>query len=178
MARSCTLGVTVMDPQAVIEVFRRNLTEHYFDLSGRVSRQEFWYFVLATFVVYIAAAIIDAVIHTGLLSAVVGLALLLPMTGLGARRLQDTGQNGSLIWVWTIIVGIGRVFGLLISLAGTVGGLGALYFLFTVGWLLMLIGLASLAISIVLIYFWVQPGNVGPNAYGPDPKAGEAPAKA
>jgi uncharacterized membrane protein YhaH (DUF805 family) len=164
-----------MDPQAVIEVFRRNLTEHYFDLNGRVSRQEFWYFVLATFVVYIAAAIIDAVVHTGLLGAVVGLALLLPMTGLGARRLQDTGQNGSLIWVWTIASGIMQVIALLTAISGPFGVLAFLYMFLAVGWL---ISLVALVVSIALIYFWVQPGTVGPNAYGPDPKAGDAPAKA
>ena len=164
-----------MDPQAVIEVFRRNLTEHYFDLNGRVHRQEFWYFVLATFVIYIAAAIIDAVVHTGLLEAVVGLALLLPMTGLGARRLQDTGQNGSLIWVWTIASGIMQVIALLTAISGPFGGLAFLYMFLAVGWL---ISLVALVVSIALIYFWVQPGTVGPNAYGPDPKAGDAPAKA
>ena len=167
-----------MDPQAVIEVFRRNLTEHYFDLKGRVSRQEFWYFVLATFVIYIVAAVIDAVIRTGLVGPIVGLALLLPMTGLGARRLQDTGRNGSLIWVWTIIVGVGRICALLFALTGPFGAPGALYFLFAMGSLLALVGLVALLISVALIYFWVQPGTVGPNAYGPDPKAGEAPAKA
>ena len=164
-----------MDPQAVIEVFRRNLTEHYFDLNGRVRRQEFWYFVLATFVIYIAAAIIDAVVHTGLLGAVVGLALLLPMTGLGARRLQDTGQNGSLIWVWTIASGIMQVIALLTAISGPFGVLAFLYMFLAVGWL---ISLVALVVSIALIYFWVQPGTVGPNAYGPDPKAGDAPAKA
>jgi len=167
-----------MDPQAVIEVFRRNLTEHYFDLNGRVSRQEFWYFVLATIVIYIAAAIIDAIIRTGLVGPIVGLALLLPMTGLGARRLQDTGRGGALIWVWTIIVGIGRVCALLVALTAWFGAPGTVYLLFAIGSLFVLIGLASLAISIVLIYFWIQPGTVGANAYGPDPKAGEAPAKA
>ena len=166
-----------MDPQAVIEVFRRNLTEHYFDLNGRVRRQEFWYFVLATFVIYIAAAIIDAVVHTGLLGAVVGLALLLPMTGLGARRLQDTGQNGSLIWVWTIASGIMQVIALLTAISGPFGVLAFLYMFLAVGWLISLI---ALVVSIALIYFWVQPGTAGANAYGPDPKAGEtaAPAKA
>jgi len=34
-----------MDPQVlaqtVLEIFRRNVTEHYFDMNGRVSRTEF-----------------------------------------------------------------------------------------------------------------------------------------
>jgi len=160
-----------MDPQAVIEVFRRNLTEHYFDLKGRVGRQEFWYFILACVVVYLAAAIIDSVIRTGLLMPLVALALLLPTTGLGARRLQDTGRNGSLVWVWALISVVTQVFALMTFMAGPYGAVGAWYFILTLGWLILLINLAMLAVSIALIYFWVQPGTVGPNEYGPDPKA-------
>ena len=162
-----------MDPQAVIEVFRRNLTEHYFDLTGRVRRQEFWYFALACFVVFIAAAIVDAIIRTGILVPLVALALLLPMTGLGARRLQDIGRNGSLVWVWALISAVMQVIALLSGLSGPMGAIGFLYFFFTIGWL---INLAALVVSVVLIYFWVQPGDAGPNAFGPDPKAGTAPS--
>ncbi len=157
-----------MDPNAVIEVFRRNVTEHYFDLKGRVRRQEFWYFVLATIVVYVAASIVDAVIHTGLLVPLVSLALLLPMTGLGARRLQDIGRNGSLVWVWTIFSVIMQVINLLMAISGPFGALGFLYFFFSIGWL---ISLVALVVSIALIYFWAQQGVVGANEYGPDPKA-------
>jgi uncharacterized membrane protein YhaH (DUF805 family) len=164
-----------MDPQAIIDNFRRNVTEHYFDMAGRVRRQEFWYFVLACFVVFLAAAIIDGIIHTGLLTAVVGLGLLLPMAGLGARRLQDTGRNGQLVWIWVILSAVNWVMALIIAISGPMGALGFLYFFFTIGWL---INLAELVIAIVLIYLWAQPGTVGPNQYGPDPKGGTAAAAA
>lgn len=164
-----------MDPQAVIDNFRRNVTEHYFDMNGRVRRQEFWYFVLACFVVFLGAAIIDAIIHTGLLTAVIGLALLLPMAGLGARRLQDTGRNGQLVWIYVILAAINWIMALVLVISGPMGALGFLYFFFTIGWL---INLAELVIAIVLIYLWAQPGTVGPNQYGPDPKGGLATAAA
>jgi uncharacterized membrane protein YhaH (DUF805 family) len=164
-----------MDPQAIIDNFRRNVTEHYFDMNGRVRRQEFWYFVLACFVVFLAAAIIDGIIHTGLLTAVVGLGLLLPMAGLGARRLQDTGRNGQLVWIWVALSALNWVLALVLVVSGPMGALGFLYFFFTIGWL---INLAQLVISIVLIYFWAQPGTVGSNQYGPDPKGGVASAAA
>jgi len=164
-----------MDPQAVIEVFRRNLTEHYFDLTGRVRRQEFWYFVLACFVVYIAAAIVDAIIGTRILMPLLALALLLPMTGLGARRLQDIGRDGSLIWVWTFASLAMQLISFLTVISGPTG---FFYFFLTFGWLISLISLVALVVSIALIYFWVQPGDAGPNAYGPDPKAGAAPTSA
>ena len=164
-----------MDPQAIIDNFRRNVTEHYFDMNGRVRRQEFWYFVLACFVVFLGAAIIDGIIHTGLLTAVVGLGLLLPMAGLGARRLQDIGRNGQLVWIWVLLSAINWVLALILVISGPMGALGFLYFFFTIGWL---INLAQLVISIVLIYFWAQPGTVGSNQYGPDPKGGVATAAA
>ena len=163
-----------MDPQAVIEVFRRNVTEHYFDLIGRVGRREFWYFVLASFVVGVAAAIIDSIIRTGLLSPLVGLALLPPLTGLGARRLQDIGRDGSLVWVWTIASVVLQAIGLLTALtllASPLGALRSFYYFLTFGALVSLISLAVLVISVVLIYFWVQPGTEGENKYGPAPKA-------
>ncbi|MGN6517669.1 MAG: DUF805 domain-containing protein [Rhizomicrobium sp.] len=164
-----------MDPQAIIENFRRNVTEHYFDMNGRVRRQEFWYFVLACFVVFLGAAIIDAILHTGLLTAVIGLALLLPMAGLGARRLQDTGRNGQLVWIYVILAAVNWIMALVLVISGPMGALGFLYFFFTIGWL---INLAELVIAIVLIYLWAQPGTVGPNQYGPDPKGGLATAAA
>ena len=164
-----------MDPQAVIDNFKRNLTEHYFDMQGRVRRQEFWYFVLACVVVFIVAAILDSVIHSSLIVAIVRLALLLPLAGLGARRLQDTGRNGSLVWIWVVLALINSAILLLLSLSGPFGALGFLWFFFSIGWLL---SLAELVIAIVLIYFWAQPGTIGPNQYGPDPKGASAAAVA
>ena len=164
-----------MDPNAVIEVFRRNVTEHYFDFKGRVSRQEFWYFILASFVVYVGAAIVDAVLRTGMLMPLVGLALLLPTAGLGARRLQDIGRNGQLVWAWVILGGLMQIISLLTWSAGPYGALGFLYFFFTIGWL---INLAALVVAIVLIYFWIQPGVRGANDYGPDPQTGAPPVAA
>lgn len=155
-----------MDPNDVIVVFRRNVTEHYFDLAGRVSRKEFWYFVLGCVAVFLAAAIIDAIVGTGILRPLTGLALLLPMTGMGARRLQDTGRNGAIVWIWTGLSALMQIVALLVGITGPFGALGFLFFFLSIGWL---ISLAMLAISVLLIYYWAQPGVVGPNQYGPDP---------
>ncbi len=156
-----------MDPNDVIAVFRRNLTEHYFDLTGRVGLREFWYFVLACVGVFLAAAIGDGILGVGLLRPLVGLALLLPMMGMTARRLQDTGRNGSIVWVWAGLNGIIQVIGLLMALTGPLGAVGFLFFFVSIGWV---IALAALAISVLLIYYCVQPGVVGENQYGPEPK--------
>ena len=49
-----------MDPQAIFDNYRRAVTQHYFDMAGRVGRSEFWYFVLANFVFAIIAAILQS----------------------------------------------------------------------------------------------------------------------
>jgi uncharacterized membrane protein YhaH (DUF805 family) len=155
-----------MDPNEVIAVFRHNITQHYFDLAGRVSRKEFWYFALACFVVFIAAAIVDGVVGTNLLRPLVGLALLLPMAGMGARRLQDTGRNGQMVWIWVGLSALLQVIALLAALTVPFGSLGLWMFYGSIAGLL---ALAALAIAVVLIYFWIQPGIAGENQYGPQP---------
>jgi len=154
-----------MDPQALVGLFRRTVTEHYFDMRGRVSRSEFWYFVLCCVVLGIGAAILRAITFIPF-NAILGLALLLPMAGMGARRLQDVGQNGQLIWILLIPSFIIQLFGLLVW--GPFGVIGFLAFYLTIGWLLNLVALIAF---VVALYFWCQPGNPGDNAYGPPPPA-------
>ena len=152
-----------MDPQAIIENFRRNVTEHYFDMNGRVGRPEFWYFVLAAVIVEVIAAIIGDLLHVRILQPVVALALLLPMAGMGARRLQDTGRNGALVWILIIP----SLVVMLLSVMLFASGMGAFGFIFFFAGIIWLIDLITLAAAVALIYFWCQPGTPGPNAYGP-----------
>lgn len=158
-----------MDVNAIVELFRRTVTEHYFDMNGRVGRKEFWWFVGACVAVSLAAAIIDAVISFGVLRPLVGLALLLPMAGMTARRLQDTGRNATLVWVWVALYAIILVLALMTALTIPFGALAFVGMFMMMGGLLMLLSLAALIVAIVLIYFCIQPGNPGPNQYGPVP---------
>jgi uncharacterized membrane protein YhaH (DUF805 family) len=162
-----------MDPQvlaqSVIEIFRRNVMEHYFDMNGRVSRQEFWYFVLGWFVVALGAALIDAIVHTGLLVAAVELALLLPLASIAARRLQDTGKIGSAVWLAAVPTAL---YCVLVALAGPFGIIGLL-----VLWpFLSLIGLVAIVAMLWIGYLCAQPGTVGPNQFGPEPANTVGPA--
>ena len=154
-----------MDVQAIFENFRRTVTEHYFDMSGRVGRSQFWYFVLANFVFAIIAAILQSVTFLPLM-AIYNLAMLLPAAGMGARRLQDTGRDGKLVWIFIIAGFVSQIISVLAMLS--IYSLGFLSF-FLLGPLVMLINLAFLLACIVLIYFWCQPGDPMPNAYGPPP---------
>ena len=154
-----------MDPQAIFDNFRRTVTEHYFDMAGRVGRSQFWYFMLANFVFAVAAAILQSVTFLPLL-AIYNLAMLLPGAGMGARRLQDTGRDGKLVWIFIIAGFVSQLISVLAMMS--VYSLGFLSFILF-GPMVMLINLAFLVAWIVLIYFWCQPGDPGPYAYGPPP---------
>lgn len=153
-----------MDLNAIVENFKDTLKNHYFDMKGRISRERFWYFILAVVVVQLAAIIVQSIAFFLPVSAVVSLALLLPIAGMGARRLQDTGRDGNLVWIGIIPAALSALFRLFIF--GPFGIFGAMAYVFTVG---PILGLASLIAAIVLIYFWCQPGDAGPNAYGEPP---------
>ena len=87
----------------------------YADFNGRARRSEFWWWVLFTFLLGIAASIIDAVLGTtnssgtGLIGSITNLAVLLPSLAVGARRLHDTGRSGWWQLLWFAIC-IGWIF--------------------------------------------------------------------
>jgi uncharacterized membrane protein YhaH (DUF805 family) len=156
-----------MDLNAIVENFRDTITHHYFDMTGRVGRERFWYFILACLVVQIVASILQSMTFFLPIGALVSLALLLPTAGMGARRLQDTGRDGNLVWIGIIPFALSLLF--LIFFFGPFGIFGAVAYALTVGPALELIGFVA---SIVLIYFWCQPGDPAANAYGAPPERG------
>jgi uncharacterized membrane protein YhaH (DUF805 family) len=154
-----------MDMQALWLNFRDAVANHYFDLNGRVGRAQFWYFALVYLGLAIVAAILQAIVWLPLM-ALFNLAMLLPTTGMGARRLQDTGRDGRLVWLGVLLWAVTQIVSFLTALSvWAVGPFGAWAFLPGLG----LLGLASFVVGVVLIWFWVQPGDPAPNAYGPPP---------
>jgi uncharacterized membrane protein YhaH (DUF805 family) len=151
------------DLNKAIQYFQTVVTKHYSDFQGRVSRRDFWTYALMYLAVAVIVAIVQGLVGLGLL-ALLELALLLPTAGMIARRLQDTGKNGSLVWFLMIPVLINSA--LTFVAAMTFGGFGLVAILFPLLWLLSLVSLVAL---IVLIYLCAQPGTPGPNAYGPQP---------
>lgn len=148
--------------------FMDTVQNHYMDFAGRMGRAQYWWFIAVCFGVFIAAAIVNAIIGHGLVSAVVGLALLLPIAGMSARRMQDSGQNGQLVWIWVILGAITQLVTLMAAMSGPYGIFAFFWFFVTFGWLL---SLGYLVMSVVMIYFCVQPGTAGDNAYGQPPPA-------
>ncbi|MCX7280864.1 MAG: DUF805 domain-containing protein [Alphaproteobacteria bacterium] len=154
-----------MDLKAIFDNFHRTVTEHYFDMNGRVGRSQFWYFVLANIVIAIGLTFVQIAVFLPLV-ALYNLAMLLPSAGMGARRLQDTGRDGKILWAFIIVAFISQAVAAIMLLGAMSTGLLFLGPALALSWL---ISLAMLVVSVVLIYFWCQPGDPLPNAYGPPP---------
>jgi uncharacterized membrane protein YhaH (DUF805 family) len=154
-----------MDVQAIADNYRDILTNHYFDMRGRVGRGQFWWFVLANAVAGLLAQILGSLLFGLPLREIYALAVLLPSMSLGARRLQDTGRDGRLVWALLLVGGVTQIIGIILALAWFFSGFLAV--VFAPG--LAIAGFATLVLLVVMIVFWCQPGDPGPNAYGPVP---------
>ena len=168
----------------------------YAVFSGRATRAEFWWWVLAVFIVSIALGMVDAVIEVlsgwdgfSLLSGIFSLAVLLPNLAVTVRRLHDIGKTGwwVLVWIvlgvgpWLILAGlvVGAVWGSLVAVGsapGPVEAIGDLVTGLALVWVLAILGLifailVSLAIVIWQIVWLARQGEAGANRYGPDPRA-------
>jgi uncharacterized membrane protein YhaH (DUF805 family) len=71
----------------------------YVQFGGRASRSEYWYWTLFSFLVSIAAAIIDGMLGLGFVSTIAGLGLFLPGLAVSARRLHDIDRT-----FWWILI--------------------------------------------------------------------------
>lgn len=81
----------------IIDNFKTILTRKYFCFEGRAARAEFWYWVLACFIINIVLGIVDGFIHRPILEGLFCLAVLLPALGVAVRRLHDTNRTGWLV---------------------------------------------------------------------------------
>lgn len=117
----------------------RTVLSKYATFSGRASREEYWWYVLAMLIVMVIARLIDGLLYAPMvgtgafddaagqpLSFLLSLALLLPGLAVSARRLHDLGRTG-----WWLLIGLVPVIG-----------------------------------ALVLLYFYVQKGDPGSNRYG------------
>ena len=151
------------DVNKAIQFFQIVVTDHYTDFTGRVSRKDFWTYIAVYLVIAIGVAIVQGIVGLALLS-LLQLELLLPSAGITARRLQDTGKSGSLVWLLMIPMLISSLVSFLLTMTFGVFGL-ILFFLPLMG----VIGFFSLFAAIFLIYLCVQPGTPGSNQFGPQP---------
>ena len=165
--------------------------KRYFEFSGRSRRMEYWMFVLLQVLIYVALGIIAAVLiggsagmmaggsadmasggmvgmlaSMGIIAVVMGvvwLGLIVPSLAVTVRRLHDSNRTGK--WLFAYLAPY--VIGYVLTIAAAASESSALA---VVGGLVMLLGFIA---AIVILVFMFLPGTVGPNNYGPDPKAGE-----
>ncbi|WP_137699666.1 DUF805 domain-containing protein [Marimonas lutisalis] len=161
------------------------LTEKYATFSGRASRSEYWWFALAMIIGAVVVSLIETAIFgapapgqrgTQPLSMLYSLALIIPITAAGFRRLHDSGRPGWYILIPLVIsiflnlTLLGGIFGVALMEQGQgidpdmaagvalAGGIGAL-----IAMLLMIV------LTILMIWWLTRPSDHGDNAYGPPP---------
>lgn len=101
-----------MDFMTAVKV---GFTKNYCNFNGRASRSEFWWLVLACYLILIIGLILS-----GTLGAIVAIATLLPQIGTGVRRLHDTNRSGWLYLLFLIPLG-GIVVSFFLAQKGTEG---------------------------------------------------------
>jgi uncharacterized membrane protein YhaH (DUF805 family) len=92
--------------------------DNYVNFNGRASRPAYWWWVLFGALVSLVTRVLDGLVGTnfvrynqygmeigiGIISSLVGLALLLPSIAVLVRRLHDTDRSGW--WYWIILIPI------------------------------------------------------------------------
>lgn len=91
-----------MDMQQAV----RSVLSQYANFNGRARRSEYWFWTLATAIVSIAVAIVDAIIGGMILQWVLIVATIVPSLAVGSRRLHDTDKSG-----WLQLIGIIPIVG-------------------------------------------------------------------
>ena len=158
-------------PNAVKTCLRK-----YGDFSGRATRAEYWWWVLA---VVIGSSIFTAVFAP--LATIFSLAIFLPGLAVTARRLHDIGKSGWWQLAWVAMALISTTIGLVIfissdelasnSISGDEGSL-----------LPLLLGFAITLLIWLGVFIWsmiwlISQGQADTNHYGPDPRASDPTAQ-
>ena len=95
-----------LDFNAIVEHFKKVVTTQYFCFDGRMSKRDFWMFM-------IPVIILNCLLNW---TVIVPLALILPALGATARRLHDLGKTGWLQLIGLICPPIGSIVVLLMCI--------------------------------------------------------------
>lgn len=91
-----------MDFGYAIEVFKRTIMTEYAKFDNRVSRRDYWYFILIYMILYIGLAVVASIIPAMyIVVTIFALGIMLPSLGLAIRRMHDINKSG-----WWILVPI------------------------------------------------------------------------
>lgn len=96
----------------LIEAWKLVVLERYAKFDGRAGRSEFWWFVLANLLVYVALLVLAQVSSVFLiLYFVYAIAVIVPSLAVAVRRLHDTNKSG-----WFLLLGFIPFIGFIILL--------------------------------------------------------------
>ncbi len=161
----------------------RTCLSKFATFSGRASRPEYWWFLLAVVIASVVLSLVDSMLFGTAekggqpLTGIFQLVMFVPILAAAWRRLQDSGRPGwyalvpmlfSLAFVVFTFLGI-----FFISIAvegGEPAGeqtRGALSLIGVSG--LMIMGVIQLAVTIMMLWWLTRPSDAGVNAYGPPP---------
>jgi uncharacterized membrane protein YhaH (DUF805 family) len=94
----------------IIDWFVKGL-KNYATFTGRARRKEFWFFVLAQFLIVFAASFIDTILFDtpSILYCIAALGLFIPSLAVAVRRLHDIGKSG-----WWYLIGLVPLIGFIL----------------------------------------------------------------
>ena len=138
--------------------------KRYFDFKGRTSRGNYWWAILAQFILTFLVGFIAGMVDVDALETLWSLGVFIPGVAMCVRRLHDLDRSG---W-WIILMYVPFILTiasatmttaslLLNSDSTTAGGFG----LTTI-----ILGLLTLIIAIYFIVLFVRKGTQGANRYG------------
>ena len=160
----------------------------YVVFSGRATRAEFWWWMLAVTIASVVLSIVDGVVSaaTGgkfeeVLSTIFSLAVLLPNLAVTSRRLHDIGKSGwwQLVWilvvtgVWAMLVvafilSLGQFFGDWTFDETVASDIFANFVPVILGFILA--ALVTIVMIVWAIIWLARQGQSGSNRYGPSPR--------
>lgn len=98
----------------MVEAYKKFLT-NYANFNGRSTRSDYWYVVLANFLIGFVIGFVGGILNLGTvvttISSVYSLAILVPSLALAVRRLHDINKSG-----WYYFMALIPVVGLIILL--------------------------------------------------------------
>ena len=104
-ATGAIVATRPMQMMSFMDSIKKCLIDNYAGFSGRASRSEYWWFILATYIVAIPLGFVDAILFGWeyddpmWLSNIYNIALILPTLAAAVRRIHDHGKSG-----WFILV--------------------------------------------------------------------------
>lgn len=133
----------------------------YVDFAGRSQRREYWWFLLFSFVVSTIASRLEAELALPFADVRDGF--------LDGAGLVSVSRALDLVPTFVLVDGLSSLVALALFIPGLAVAVRRLHDLDMSGWWLLIVAVPFIG-AVVLIIFFVQPGMVGTNRFGPDPR--------